>query len=46
MYKTIREKVCPEDVVLENRSHLTLGARIRSYRATGYPAVVIVGDQV
>ena len=46
LYKTINQKVCPGDVVLENRTHLTLGARIRSYRATGYPAVVIVGDQV
>ncbi len=40
------EEVCPGDVVLENRTHLTLGARRRDALVAGYPVTVVVGKKV
>ena len=36
----------PGDVVLEDRLHLTMGARLREMKRYGYPVGIIVGDQV
>ena len=36
----------PREVVLEDRLHLTLGARLRDLKAYGYPVSIIVGDKV
>lgn len=45
LYDTIN-LAYPGDVVLEDRLHLTLGARMRAIKHYGYPVGVIVGDKV
>ena len=42
----LQETVCPGDVVVEDRTQQTLGFRIRSLKATGYPVTIIVGEKV
>ena len=46
LYHILQETVCPGDVVMEDRTQLTLGFRIRSLQATGYPVTIIVGEKV
>ena len=46
LYQILQERVCPGDVVVEDRTQLTLGFRIRSLIATGYPVTIIVGEKV
>lgn len=36
----------PGEVVLEDRLHLTLGARLRDLESQGYLVSIIVGDKV
>ncbi len=36
----------PGDIVLEDRLHLTMGARLRELKSHGYPVGIIVGDKV
>ena len=45
IYDTIDHSF-PGEVVLENRLHLTLGARLRNLRSQGYLVSIIVGDKV
>ncbi len=40
------EGVCPGEVVLEDRTHLTLGARRRDTELAGYPVTVVIGKKV
>ena len=46
LYHILQETVCPGDVVMEDRTRLTLGFRIRSLQATGYPVTIITGEKV
>ena len=36
----------PSEVLLEDRIHLTLGARLKACTELGYPVVVLVGHKV
>ncbi len=40
------EEVCPGEVVLENRTHLSLSARRRHTEVAGYPVTIMVGKKV
>ena len=39
-------QIFPGEVVLEDRLHLTLGARRRELTGRGYPVGIIVGNKV
>ena len=45
LYDTL-EEVFPDDVILEDRVHHTLGARIRDTEESGYPAIILIGEKV
>ena len=40
------QKVCPGEVLLEDRTHLSVGARLRALELIGCPNVIIIGPKV
>lgn len=46
LYDALSEGVCPGHVILDDRTHLSMGARIRDSQQLGYPCTVIIGHKV
>lgn len=46
LYDHLSEEVCPGHVVLDDRTHLTMGARLRDSQRLGYPCTVVIGNKV
>lgn len=46
LYDHLSEEVCPGHVILDDRTHLTMGARLRDSQRLGYPCTIIIGNKV
>ena len=46
LYDHLSEEVCPGHVILDDRTHLSMGARIRDSQQLNYPCTVIIGHKV
>ena len=46
LYDTLSQEVCPGHVILDDHTHLTIGARLRDVKLFGYPCTVIIGPKV
>ena len=46
LYDRLDDKLCPGDVLLDDRVHLGVGARVREAAECGYPATILIGGKV
>lgn len=46
LYDHLSEEVCPGHVILDDRTHLTMGARLRDSQRLGYPCTIVIGNKV
>jgi prolyl-tRNA synthetase len=43
LYDCLSEEACPDHVILDDRTYLSMGARVRDSERLGYPCTVIIG---
>lgn len=46
LYDGLYEQACPDRVILDDRTHLSMGARLRESYQLGYPCTVIISQKV
>ena len=46
LYDLLSEEACPDHVILDDRTHLTMGTRLRDSQRMGYPCTVVIGHKV
>ena len=46
LYDRLSEEACPGHVILDDRTHLTMGARLRDSQRLGYPCTIVIGHKV
>ena len=46
LYDCLSEEACPDHVIIDDRTYLSMGARIRDAERLGYPCTVIIGQKV
>ena len=46
LYDCLSEEACPDHVILDDRTYLSMGARVRDSERLGYPCTVIIGYKV
>ena len=45
LYDLLSEEACPDHVILDDRTHLTMGTRLRDSQRMGYPCTVVIGHK-
>jgi prolyl-tRNA synthetase len=45
LYDRLSEEACPGHVILDDRTHLTMGARLRNSQRLGYPCTIVIGHK-